>query len=181
MRTVEREGNRRSRLLHCVSKYPAAPAERTSARWRRWPQAFGVPVGYSDHTPGLEVPLAAVALGACILEKHFTLDRGLQRPRPRGVLEPEELTELVSQVRSIESSLGDGEDAPRQPRGTPRSPCAEASSRPVAIAAGAVITDAMLTTKRPGTGLHPGPRDQIVGRTARVDIAADSLSAWRCS
>lgn len=175
VRTIECAGNRRFVLLHCVSEYPAAPSRANLRAIDTLAQAFGVPVGYSDHTPGLTTALAAVARGACVLEKHFTLDRGMTGPDHAASLEPHELAELVREVRSVESSLGDGRKQPTAAEADTAAAVRRSLVAAQAIAAGAVITDAMLTTKRPGTGLHPGLRDQVVGRTARVDIPADCL------
>ena len=175
VQTVERAGNQRFVLLHCVSEYPAEPSRVNLRAMDTLAQAFGVPVGYSDHTTGITTALAAVARGACVLEKHFTLDRGMTGPDHAASLEPHELAELVREVRSVESSLGDGRKQPTAAEADTAAAVRRSLVAAEAIAAGAVITDAMLTTKRPGTGLHPGLRDQVVGRTARVDIPADCL------
>jgi N,N'-diacetyllegionaminate synthase len=151
-------------VLQCTSAYPA-PAEEANLRaMATMRDTFGVPVGFSDHTKGDEVALAAVALGACVLEKHFTLDRSLAGPDHRASLEPEELARLVARVRRVEVALGDGVKAPT---------AAERENsllvrRSVAAAAdlekGAVLTRAMLTALRPGTGIPAARIDDVVGR-----------------
>jgi N,N'-diacetyllegionaminate synthase len=171
-------GNESFALLHCVSAYPADPHDVNLRAMATMAAAFGVPVGYSDHTQGLTVALAAVALGACIIEKHFTLDRTLPGPDHRASLEPGELAELVRCIRTVESSLGDGRKEPSM---------AEAATAAVArksliaardIEAGALITDAHLDAKRPGTGLSPALRPRLVGRNARVAISAGTILTW---
>jgi N,N'-diacetyllegionaminate synthase len=139
--------------------------------------AFGVAVGYSDHTLGIEVPIAAVALGATVIEKHLTLDRTLPGPDHRASLEPGEFAAMVRGIRQIEQALGDGIKRP--------SP-SEAKNRPIArkslvaavpIQAGEVFTPANVTAKRPGTGMSPMAWDEVMGRVAGRDFATDELIA----
>lgn len=112
VRAIRETGNDQVALLHCVSKYPAAPAEANLRAMATLAQAFDLPVGFSDHTPGLEVALAAVALGACVIEKHFTISRGLPGPDHRASLEPDELGSLVRGIRNVEAALGHGRKEP---------------------------------------------------------------------
>jgi N-acetylneuraminate synthase len=162
-------------LLHCLSSYPAPPGQANLRAMATMRAAFGLPVGYSDHTPGLEVALAAVALGADILEKHFTLDRTMPGPDHRASLEPAELAALVRGVRVVEASLGDGRKR--------RQPCEEDVARvarksittKVAIAKGGVIASEALAMRRPGTGLAPELAPLLIGRKAARDIEADAL------
>jgi sialic acid synthase SpsE len=137
--------------------------------------AFAVNVGYSDHTLGIEVPLAAVALGACVIEKHFTLDKNLAGPDHRASLEPNEFKAMVDGIRKVEASLGSGQKVPA---------ASEASNAAVArrsivaardISAGTLITRAEIGFKRPGTGLPPRMADQLLGKTTRVDVPAGAL------
>jgi sialic acid synthase SpsE len=138
-------------------------------------QRLGVPVGYSDHTEGTEVALAAVALGACVLEKHFTIDRAMPGPDHRASLEPDELTSLVGAVRSVESALGDGVKAPtaaeRRNAAVFRRSLAAADDLP----AGATLTRQMLTALRPGTGIPAARIDEVVGRHLRRDLVRGAL------
>ena len=138
-------------------------------------ERLGVPVGYSDHTEGTEVALAAVALGACVLEKHFTLDRSLPGPDHRASLEPEELAALVRAVRRVEAALGDGVKAPtaaeRRNAAVVRRSLAAAADLP----AGAELTREMLTALRPGTGIPPARIDEVVGRRLRRDLERGEL------
>ena len=140
---------------------------------------FGVNVGYSDHTMGDHIPLAAVALGACLLEKHFTLDRGLPGPDHAFAIEPHELREMMRKLRETESAQGDGvKNGPR----TEEKEMAEKGRRSlharVAIKSGEVITADKLVTKRPGLGIPPHLKSVVVGRVARGDIAADQWITW---
>ena len=136
---------------------------------------LGVPVGYSDHTEGPEVALAAVALGACVLEKHVTLDRSMPGPDHRASLEPEELAALVRAVRRVEAALGDGVKAPtaaeRRNAAVVRRSLAAAADLP----AGAELTREMLTALRPGTGISPARIDEVVGRHLRRDLVRGAL------
>ena len=132
-------------------------------------------MGYSDHTLGIEVPIAAVAMGAKVIEKHFTLDRHLPGPDHRASLEPDELTAMVQSIRNIETALGDGVKKP-----TP----SESKNRPVArksivaakhIDEGETFTEENLTVKRPGTGISPMRWDDLVGRVAGRNYEEDEL------
>jgi sialic acid synthase SpsE len=137
--------------------------------------AFGVATGFSDHTLGIEVPLAAVALGACVIEKHFTLDKTLPGPDHRASLEPDELTAMIRSIRNIEAALGHGR---KEPAASEASTAAAARKSLVAatdIAADTVLTSDLIAAKRPGTGLPPAMLPYVVGRTARHPIAAGRL------
>ena len=162
-------------LLHCVSRYPASADEVNLRAMHTMAAEFGVPVGYSDHTIGEAVPLAAVALGACVIEKHLTMDRGRTGPDHRASMEPPEFATLVSNVRSVESALGNGR---KEPAASEAEIAAVARKSLVAtrdIPEGSVITSQVLACRRPGTGLPPAMQHQVVGRTARTRIAAGTL------
>jgi sialic acid synthase SpsE len=142
--------------------------------------AFGVPVGLSDHTLGIHVASAGVALGARLLEKHFTLDRTRRGPDHQFAVEPDELKRLVAQVRDVEAALGDGRK--RGPSGQEAVEMYAKARRSVVaacvIAAGTTITRPMLTVKRPGYGIKPKFVDALVGRVARIDIDEDEIMTW---
>ena len=112
--TMRETGNSELALLHCVSNYPADPADANLRAMHTMATAFSVPVGFSDHMPGTEIAVAAVALGACIIEKHFTLDRTLPGPDHQASLEPMELVALVQSIRSVEAALGGTQGASAQ-------------------------------------------------------------------
>lgn len=175
LRAVESAGNREVILLHCVSNYPADPADVNLRAIPTMLQAFHFPVGYSDHTLGLEVPLAAVALGACVIEKHFTLDRALPGPDQQASAEPAELAALVAGVRKVEAALGHGRKVPA----ASESGTADVARRSLvaarSIRAGTSLTEDMIVIKRPGTGLPPALRTTLVGRVAKRDIPADAM------
>jgi N-acetylneuraminate synthase/N,N'-diacetyllegionaminate synthase len=164
-------------LLHCVSAYPTPFDQANLLAITTLAERFPVPVGYSDHTEGDEAALAAVALGACVLEKHLTLDRTLPGPDQRTSLEPEELARLVLRVRRVEAALGDGVKRPveaeRANLATVRRSLAAAED----LAAGTVLGESMLTALRPGTGIPPARIGDVVGRTLRRDVRRGELLA----
>jgi N-acetylneuraminate synthase len=165
-------------LLHCVSNYPAAPEDANLRAMHTLGAAFGVPVGYSDHTEGVDVPLAAVALGACVLEKHFTLDRSLPGPDHAASAEPDELTALFRGVRRVEAALGHGHKTPVASETATANVARKSLVAAVDISCGSVLTPDLIAIRRPGTGLPPALREQLVGRTAREDIPAGTLLRW---
>jgi len=168
-------GNRRLALLHCVSNYPAAAADANLRAMGAMASAFDVPVGYSDHTPGVDVALAAVALGACIVEKHFTLDRSLPGPDHRASIEPDEFARLVTGIRTVESALGDGVKRPAAREAATAAAARRSLTAARDIPAGSVLTEEMIAIRRPGTGLPPSRLGDVVGRTAAEDIPAGTL------
>lgn len=160
-------------LLHCVSAYPASPAEANLRAMATLRHEFGVPVGYSDHTEGLSVPLAAVALGACVIEKHFTLDRGLPGPDHSASAGPHDLSTLVREIRTIESALGSGEKVPTPGEQDARSSLRKSVVTRRALTAGTVLDASALTLMRPADGLPPRYLDQLIGRRLVRDLAAE--------
>jgi sialic acid synthase SpsE len=142
-------------------------------------QRFGVLTGYSDHTVGDHIPHAAAALGACIIEKHFTLDRKLPGPDHPFGMEPAELKEMVRKLRDIEAALGDGaKDGPRVEEREMYQKGRRSLHAARNIRAGQQITAADLVVKRPGLGLSPRERAHVIGRAARADISADQWITW---
>jgi len=177
LEVLEAVGTPRERItvLHCTSEYPAPIAEVNLRAMVLMGRALGVAVGYSDHTQGIEIPIAAAALGASVIEKHFTLDRSLPGPDHKASLEPDELKAMVQGIRNVEKALGDGVK-----RITP----SERENRPVVrksivaaryIGAGERFTEDNIAVKRPGTGLSPMEWDRVIGRAAPRDFAADEL------
>jgi N,N'-diacetyllegionaminate synthase len=162
-------------LLHCVSNYPANPADCNLRAMHTMQAAFGLPVGFSDHTPGIETALAAVALGACVIEKHFTIDRNLPGPDHKASLEPAELGSLIRGIRTVESALGDG----RKARVATEQNTADVVRKSIVAAcdipSSSRITSDMLKISRPGTGLPPTMLNFVIGRTSRQSIPADTL------
>jgi sialic acid synthase SpsE len=175
VRTIEEAGNNDLVLLHCVSNYPADPADVNLRAMQTMATAFGAPVGYSDHTLGTEAALAAVALGACVIEKHFTLDRKLPGPDHRASLEPSDLAALVLGIRTVEAALGHGRKEPSASElGTARV-VRRSLVAAQDILAGTVLTEEIIVSKRPGTGLPPSMRPYLVGRTVKVSLSAGTL------
>jgi sialic acid synthase SpsE len=167
-------------LLQCASLYPSPPQIMNLRAIETMKAAFGVPVGLSDHTLGVHIAPAAVAVGANLVEKHFTLDRSHPGPDHSFALEPNELRELVGHIRDIEAALGDG--VKRGPSELESAEMYSKARRSIVAAcpipAGTRITAEMLTVKRPGSGIKPRFIDALVGRTAAVDIDEDEVITW---
>ena len=172
---IEAARNRDYVLLQCTSNYPADPADANLAAIGTMARAFGAPVGYSDHTLGIEVPLAAVALGACVVEKHLTLDRGLPGPDHRASSEPEEFLSMVRGIRSVEAALGHGRKEPAASESNTASVARKSLVAAQDIPANTTLTEELIAIKRPGTGLAPAMRQSLVGRSTRVHIPEDTL------
>jgi N,N'-diacetyllegionaminate synthase len=162
-------------LLHCTSNYPAAAENVNLRAMKTLRDCFDVPTGFSDHTEGSEIPLAAAALGACVVEKHFTLDRSLPGPDHRASLEPPELATMVRGIRKVEVALGTGD---KTPFSSELDTAAAARRSLVAadhISAGTVLSETMIAIRRPGTGLAPRMLVSVVGKKAVHDIEAGAL------
>ena len=172
---IRSAGNDQLILLHCVSNYPANPADVNLRVMDTMAAAFHVPVGYSDHTLGIEVALAAVAMGACTLEKHVTLSRALPGPDHRASSEPDEFAQLVKGIRTVESALGSGYKRPAPGEAEVAAAARRSLVAAKDIPAGCKLTEDMVAVKRPGSGLPPAMRLQIVGRCAKQDIPAGAL------
>ena len=165
-------------LLHCLSNYPADPAEANLRAITAMHEAHGLPVGFSDHTEGVAVALAAVALGACVIEKHFTLDRTLPGPDHRASIEPDELTALVQGIRTVEGALGDGRKRAQPSELENRAVIRKSLVAARDLSAGEALTADDLAAVRPGTGLSPAMASQIVGRRLRIAVPAGTPIAW---
>ena len=174
---LEKAGTPRARIvvLHCNTEYPAPMAEVNLRAMQSIGEAFGVKVGFSDHTEGIEIAIAAVALGATVIEKHFTLDRNLPGPDHRASIEPGELGRMIRSIRNVEMAMGDG---------VKRTSAGEERNRPIArkslvaarsIAKGELFSESNMTVKRPGTGISPMSWDEVVGRISVRDFVEDEL------
>lgn len=177
IRALEAAGTPRQQitLLHCTTEYPTPMNEVNLGAIHSLRAAFGTEVGYSDHTKGIEVSIAAVALGAKVIEKHFTLDRDLPGPDHAASLIPDELVDMVKAVRNIEIALGDGikKLTASEAKNISVARKSIVASRP--IKCGERFTSANLTTKRPGDGVSPMRWDELLTKTARRDYAIDEL------
>lgn len=175
---VREEGLKEVALLHCAINYPAKFENLNLSAMKTMARAFQVPVGYSDHTLGISIPIAAVALGACILEKHFTIDRSLPGPDHGFALEPQELKAMVRGIRETEAAIGSPikqvapDELDHRKRGR-RSLFARET-----IYAGSVITQEMIAILRPGVGIAPKYLDLVIGRKAQVTIEKDEPITW---
>lgn len=175
VRTIRSAGCEKLALLHCVSNYPAAAEDINLRAMYTMTTAFQVPVGYSDHTLGIEVAIAAVALGACVIEKHFTIDSSLSGPDHQASFEPDELSAMVKGIRTVEAAMGHGR---KEPAPSEAGTAAVARRSLVAardITAGTILTKDMIDVKRPGTGLKPALLPFLVGQTAKSSIFAGTV------
>ena len=136
---------------------------------------FNVSVGYSDHTKGISIPIAAVAMGAVIIEKHFTLDRNMEGPDHKASLEPNELKEMVDAIRNVEDSLGDGIKVIQNAESQNKSVVRKSIVAKTDIKRGDTFTENNITTKRPGTGLNPMKWPDVIGKKATKNYTADEL------
>ena len=163
------------RLLHCNTEYPTPFEDVNLKAMQTMKDAFGLDVGYSDHTAGIEVPVAAVAMGATVIEKHFTLDRNMEGPDHKASLEPDELAEMVRAIRHVEMALGTGIKTPSP---SEKKNIAVARKSIVAkkqIKKGETFTEENLTVKRPGSGISPMKWNEILGTRAGRDYEEDEL------
>ncbi|ASV30193.1 N-acetylneuraminate synthase [Maribacter cobaltidurans] len=177
IKVVVSAGTKRNKItvLHCNTEYPTPIGDVNLRAMNTINSVFKVPVGYSDHTLGIEIPIAAVALGAKVIEKHFTLDKTMEGPDHKASLEPNELKAMVTAIRNIEKAMGNGIKAPSQ---------SEAKNKPIArksivanrdIFKGEVFDENNLTIKRPGTGISPMKWDEVIGSKATRDYKSDDL------
>jgi N-acetylneuraminate synthase len=175
---LRKNGSPKIILLHCTSSYPAPFASVNLRVLDTFRKKFRLPVGYSDHTEGIAVPVAAVALGSCVIEKHFTLDKAMEGPDHRASLDPSEFAGMVTAIRQVEQAMGSPVKQPDAVELSNRSLVRKSIVAGQNIRKGAVITETMLAMKRPGTGLGPDLVDRVVGRTARCAIQKDTLLSW---
>lgn len=169
---IEGEGCRDLTILHCVSNYPAPAKDANLRAMDTLAEAFGHPVGWSDHTLGDAVSLAAVARGARVVEKHFTLDNALAGPDHAMSMDPEGLARLIAGIRAVEASLGDGIKRPVEAEREIMTVARRSLFAARDIAAGALVTEADLIALRPGDGISPARRGEVMGRLATRAIAA---------
>lgn len=162
-------------LLHCTTEYPAPYESVNLNAMLTLKNEFSYKVGYSDHTNGIEIPVAAVAMGSCVIEKHFTLNKNMEGPDHKASLEPDELKQMVQSIRNVEAALGDGIKQP-----------SEAEKKNIAIARksivaacdlkkGEVFSENNITAKRPGNGLSPMCWESILGKEAKKDFFEDEV------
>ncbi|MBU0604978.1 MAG: N-acetylneuraminate synthase family protein [Candidatus Omnitrophica bacterium] len=174
------ENNHKIAFLHCASLYPAAPDIMNLRAMKTIEDAFDVPVGLSDHTRGTHIAVSAIALGAKIIEKHFTLSRKMIGPDHSFAIEPAELINMTSQMRDIESALGSGKKTGPHPEEMENFRIGRRSIHArIAIALGQRITEEMLIVKRPGYGICPALISNVIGKTAKRNIETDEWLTWK--
>jgi len=175
---IREAGNPPLMLLHCLSAYPAPTSEYNLRAMATIEDATDVPVGVSDHTMGWEISLGAVALGAKVIEKHFTLDRNLPGPDHSASLEPGELKRMIDQIRHLESALGDGIKRPMPSEMNTREVARKSLVALSDLPAGISLSKEHLTIKRPGTGISPADLERVIGLKLKVAIQQDQVICW---
>lgn len=175
MKVLKENGAGNISLLHCNTEYPTPYEDVNLLAMKQMRTAFKKQVGYSDHTVGIEVPIAAVALGAEIIEKHFTLDKNMEGPDHKASLEPQELAQMVSAIRHIEKSLGDGNKKRTASEQHNIAAARKSIVAKCAISKGDIFTEANLTVKRPGSGISPMKWKELIGTKAQRDYVEDEL------
>jgi N,N'-diacetyllegionaminate synthase len=175
LHVIRRAGNPPLVLFHCVSVYPSMPKESNLKAMATMARVFRVPVGFSDHSEGTAVALAAVALGACAIEKHFTLDRSLVGPDHRASLNPLELKVMIKSIRAVTQAQGDGVKRPVSREKETALAVRKSLVTLQKVSRGDILQRSMVGALRPGTGLAPGLLGQVIGRRVRCDIPAMTL------
>lgn len=177
IRALEESGTPRTKIvvLHCTTAYPAPISDVNLRAMQSIGSKLGVEIGYSDHTLGIEISLAAVALGAVVIEKHFTLDRTLPGPDHKASLEPKELKSMIEGIRKIEEALGNGIKRLMPSEISNRDVARKSIVARVPISAGQVLSEENLTTKRPGMGISPMEWNNLLGKKVNRDYSVDEL------
>lgn len=175
MKVLEENGAGNISLLHCNTEYPTPYEDVNLLAMNQMREVFNKQVGYSDHTVGIEVPIAAVALGAAIIEKHFTLDKNMEGPDHKASLEPLELTQMICSIRHIEKSLGNGNKKRTASEQHNIAAARKSIVAKCAISKGDIFTEANLTVKRPGNGISPMRWKELIGTRAERDYLEDEL------
>jgi N,N'-diacetyllegionaminate synthase len=162
-------------ILHCNTEYPT-PFEDVNLRaMQTIAEKFKVKVGYSDHTTGIEIPVAAVALGATVIEKHFTLDRNMEGPDHKASIEPQELKAMVTAIRNVEKALGRAEKQITESERKNKDVARKSIIAAIDIEQGEIFTEKNLTVKRPGNGISPMLWEKVLGQIAKKDFKEDEL------
>lgn len=175
VKILKKNGTNDIILLHCNTEYPTPFSDVNLKAMQTMKKEFHLDVGYSDHTLGIEVPIAAVAMGAKVIEKHFTLDRNMEGPDHKASLEPDELKNMIRCIRNIEKSIGDGI---KQPSNSEKKNIYIARKSIIAsktIKEGDIFTEDNITCKRPGNGISPMRWNEVIGKKALKDFKEDEL------
>lgn len=175
VKLLQTNGMQEIALLHCTTEYPAAVHEINLRAMTTMKNEFGLTVGYSDHTEGIEIPIAAVAMGAKIIEKHFTLDKSMEGPDHKASLEPDELKMMINGIRKVEMALGDGIKKPTDAELKNILIVRKSVVAKRKINKGEAFSDSNLTVKRPGMGISPMKWNDVIGKIASKDFEADEM------
>jgi N-acetylneuraminate synthase/N,N'-diacetyllegionaminate synthase len=178
LEAIRSEGQQKIVLLHCVSSYPTSAQDVNLRAMDTLKSAFKLPVGFSDHTLGIAASIASVAMGASILEKHFTAGKDLPGPDQKTSLDPSELKEMVDSVRYTEKILGDGIKKPTKEEVETRKTVRKSIVAAFDLPAGTFLQENMLNIKRPGTGIAPKHLQGLLNRRTKIEIKKDELIAW---
>ena len=162
-------------ILHCNTEYPTPYSDVNLRAMLEIRDRFGVQVGYSDHTRGIEVPIAAVALGASVIEKHFTLDKNMEGPDHKASLEPDELKAMVCAIRNVEQTLGSGHKTISESERKNIEIARKSIVAACPIKKGELFTEENLTVKRPGNGISPMRWSEVIGKTAAKDFEEEEM------
>lgn len=175
VRVLRQNGTEKITLLHCNTQYPTPYEDVNLNAMNQLKEEFDVEVGYSDHTQGIEVPVAAVAMGAVVIEKHFTLDKNMEGPDHKASLDPKELKDMVCAIRNIEKAMGNGIKKPSDSEKPNKAVARKSIVASRRIKKGEIFTEENLTTKRPGNGISPMKWFEVLGQTASRDFKEDEL------
>lgn len=175
---LKKSGSGPITVLHCNTEYPTPMSDVNLRAMLTLQEELGVEIGYSDHTLGIEIPIAAVALGATVIEKHFTLDKTMEGPDHKASLEPLELAAMVQAIRNIELALGTGEKVPSKSEQKNTAVARKSIVAAMDIFAGEILTEDKLTTKRPGNGISPMEWEKLIGKKVTRDYKADEMIKW---
>jgi len=178
VRAIYSTGNKNLILLHCTSNYPAAFKDVNLKAIETLRKEFNAPVGYSDHTEGMHVAISVIAMGACVIEKHFTLNRNFHGPDHKSSLEPEKLSEMIKDIRDIEKAMGNGVKAPAKSEEEIKKVARKSIVADRDIRKGIRLTEDMVALKRPGTGIEPKYLNKIIGKQLKFDIEKDRILTW---
>lgn len=178
VRAIYLTDNKKLILLHCTSNYPARYRDVNLRAIRTLREEFDVPVGYSDHAEGIDASIAAVAMGARVIEKHFTLDKNSPGPDHSASLEPEEFGKMIESIRNVEEALGDGLKKPRQSEVEMRRIARKSIVAAVDLPKRSIIKREMLAMKRPGSGIAPKYLEQLIGKQVKRKVKKDQVLNW---
>lgn len=175
MEVLKKNGTTEITLLHCNTQYPTPYEHVNLSAMSKIKDTLHKEVGYSDHTQGIEVPIAAVAMGATVIEKHFTLDKNMEGPDHKASLDPTELKQMVSAIRNIEKAIGNGLKEPSSSELTNKAVARKSIVASREIKQGEIFSEYNLTTKRPGTGISPMKWYEVIGKVAARDFSEDEI------